>query len=203
MPIGSVKKATKKPEARSRITNGKSLGVGDGRTVWARRLRDVIELYSGDVSSDPSAIPEATKSLIRRAATLTVELERAEAGFAEKGEADAQALGNYQTAANSLRRLLESLRIKVSIKDAAEVAKTIEGEKIVKRYVQAFTPDDRAVCYGRQASTRDIARAIMFMVEKSLRTGEPLPEPLAKFAVENGLAQYAGDGADTEDANVL
>lgn len=101
----------KKPQARSRITNGSSLGVGDGRTKWARRLKDLIDRYSADIIEPNETLSEATRSLIRRAAVLTLELERAEEGFAGKDEVDAKDLESYQTSVNSLRRLLETLRI--------------------------------------------------------------------------------------------
>jgi hypothetical protein len=42
-------------------------------------------------------------------ATLTVELERMEAGFAVAGEAQPDQLDLYQRTANSLRRLLEAI----------------------------------------------------------------------------------------------
>lgn len=193
----SPKKASKKPMARSAVTNGSKLGDMDGRTVWARRLRDLIELYSSDISADVDSIPQSTKSLIRRAAVLTVELERAEAGFAEKGEADPTALNAYQTTANSLRRLLESLHIKANVKDAREVAKTIETSAIHKRSIAAFTEADWAVCHGR--SNRDVARAMVFMAQKSLETGEPIPEAVASLLVSAGLVKFADEEGKDND----
>ena len=52
---------------------------------------------------------EAERSIVRRAATLTVELERLELRFAMAGEADAADIDLYQRTANSLRRLLEAV----------------------------------------------------------------------------------------------
>jgi hypothetical protein len=57
-------------------------------------------------------VSEAERSIIRRAATLTVELERLELKFALAGQACADDLELYQRTANSLRRLLESVGIK-------------------------------------------------------------------------------------------
>jgi hypothetical protein len=51
----------------------------------------------------------AERSIIRRAATLTVELERMEDRFATAGETSDTDLDLYQRMANSLRRLLESI----------------------------------------------------------------------------------------------
>ena len=104
----SPRSAGKKPTARSRISNGSELLVGaDGRTKWARRLKDLIDDYSSDCG-DTGDLTHARRALIRRAATLTVELEMKESDFANAGKADASDLKTYQTASNSLRRLLES-----------------------------------------------------------------------------------------------
>jgi hypothetical protein len=99
--------APRKPTQRSRVSNGKSLFVrgGDGRGPWARRMRDVAEAHLQDIGADTAS--EAERSIIRRIAALTVELERIEAKFAV-GEGDGD-LDLYQKASGSLRRLLESI----------------------------------------------------------------------------------------------
>jgi len=98
-----------KLQGRSRVSNGASILPGvDGRSVWARRLRDLIRLHLSDLGGD-GAVSEAERSIIRRVATLTVELERMEVGFAVAGEAQPAQLELYQRTANSLRRLLESV----------------------------------------------------------------------------------------------
>ena len=100
-----------KPQSRSRISNGSAILPGvDGRSTWVRRLRDLIGLHLSDLGGD-GAVSEAERSIVRRAATLTVELERLEAVFAVAGEAQADQLDLYQRTANSLRRLLESVGI--------------------------------------------------------------------------------------------
>ena len=46
MQADSMAKPPKKSTAKSRVTNGTKLGADiDGRSVWARRLRDLIALY--------------------------------------------------------------------------------------------------------------------------------------------------------------
>lgn len=60
---------------------------------------------------------EAERSIIRRAATLTVELERLELKFARAGEATTADLDLYQRTSNSLRRLLESVGLQRRMKD--------------------------------------------------------------------------------------
>ena len=80
----------------------------DGRSTWVRRLRDVMALHLSDLGGE-AAVSEAERSIIRRASTLTVELERMESKFANAGEADKVALDLYQRTAGNLRRLLESV----------------------------------------------------------------------------------------------
>lgn len=94
---------------RARITNGsRLLPYVDGRSPYARRLRDLITIHSEDLGG-AAALSEAQYALIRRASCLTVELEHLEAKFASAGHATSNQLGTYQKAANSLRRLFESL----------------------------------------------------------------------------------------------
>jgi len=79
--------ARRKPEARSRVGNGKVLlPLVDGRSCTARRFKDLVE----DISSDLGGLEhlsEGQKQLIRRAAMLSAESERMEA-LAARGEAD-------------------------------------------------------------------------------------------------------------------
>jgi hypothetical protein len=99
-----------KPTARSRITNGKELLPGiDGRSLWARRFRDILALHISDLGGETNC-SEAEKALARRAACLIVELERIELRFADpEHDTTAAELHTYQQLANSLRRILESL----------------------------------------------------------------------------------------------
>jgi hypothetical protein len=82
VPDASPAHAGPKPQARSRISNGQALLPGiDGRSTWVRRLRDLIALHTADMGGQ-EAISAAEASIIRRAACLTVELERLELDFA-------------------------------------------------------------------------------------------------------------------------
>jgi hypothetical protein len=98
---------------RSRVTNGRTLFAdgGDMRSPWARRLRDLICLHISDLGGI-EAVSEAERSIVRRAATITVELERLEARFATAEAATADELDLYVRAAGNLRRLLESLGLR-------------------------------------------------------------------------------------------
>jgi hypothetical protein len=95
---------------RSRITNGTAFlpsGI-DNRSAWVRRTKDVISEHLADRHDDVSA---AERSIIRRAAVLTTELERLEAKFAV-GETTATDVDLYIRGSGSLRRLLEVIGIR-------------------------------------------------------------------------------------------
>jgi hypothetical protein len=98
---------------RSAISNGSTLFVGvDQRSAYARRFRDVLGAHVSDLGGR-SNCSEAELSLIRRATTLTVILERMENKFAEAdGEACNTDLITYQRVTSALRRVLESLGLR-------------------------------------------------------------------------------------------
>ncbi|MCJ2087517.1 hypothetical protein MKK88_16230 [Methylobacterium sp. E-005] len=101
-----------KARGRSKVTNGnRLLPEVDGRTVWARRMRDLIQAHTADLGGD-SEMSEAERSLVRRAATLATELERLEAQFAAAGAADPETLDLYGRQAGTLKRILEGLGLR-------------------------------------------------------------------------------------------
>jgi hypothetical protein len=105
-----------KQNGRSRITNGMELlPEVDGRSFWARRMRDLIALHVRDAGGE-DLLSEAQLSLIRRAAAITIELERLEQSFAN-GEATVAMLTEYGRGSNTLRRLLESIGLERKPKD--------------------------------------------------------------------------------------
>lgn len=101
---------SRKPESLSRVTNGTALFLEevDGRTVWPRRFRDLIDLHVADLGGE-GEISEAERQLVRRCATLGVELERLEAEFAVEGQADPEKLDLYIRASGALKRLWDAL----------------------------------------------------------------------------------------------
>ena len=103
---------------RSAVTNGRLLPQGvDGRSIWARRFRDVFELHIVDLGGAEN-VTEAEKSILRRAAALTAELERMEVQFAKAdGIADANTLDLYRRTAGNLRRLLEAVGLQRRARD--------------------------------------------------------------------------------------
>jgi hypothetical protein len=97
MPSDSSAPARAKPEARSRVTNGRStfLECADGRSVVARRYRDIAQPVS-DIGGDAS---EAQSIICRRAATLAVWAEQAESAMAGGNPLNIQ---SFITAVNTL-----------------------------------------------------------------------------------------------------
>jgi len=113
LPNGNRSKAVTKPTARSRVSNGKDLfldGV-DGRSALARRYRDILAQLTSDIGGDPS---EAETIIIRRATTLAVWCEQAEAQVAT---GESLNIGEYTTATNTLRRLLSDIGLERRLKD--------------------------------------------------------------------------------------
>jgi hypothetical protein len=101
---------------RSRVTNGKELLPGiDGRSLWTRRMRDLLALHTSDLGGTDQ-ISEAQRSLIRRAAVLTIELEHMELRFAQDDRTPTL-LEQYQRCSNTLRRVLMSIGIERQARD--------------------------------------------------------------------------------------
>lgn len=71
---------------RSAVTNGKRAFVdGNGNAAWTRRWRDLVLAHAQDAGGAEN-LSEAQSSLIRRVATIEIELEQLE-GKLSKGEA--------------------------------------------------------------------------------------------------------------------
>ena len=101
----------------SSITNGSKLLAGvDGRSPWVRRCKDIIHAHLVDLGGEDN-VSAAERSIVRRCAVLTTELERLEARFALANEASDNDLDLYQRTANSLRRLLESVGLRRRARD--------------------------------------------------------------------------------------
>ena len=100
-----------KSHGRARVTNGSELFAEhvDGRSVWVRRFRDLIQLHLMDLGG-PEDCSEAQVSLVRRVSTLEIELEKLEYEFARPDRtAGNRALDRYSMLANTLRRLHTAL----------------------------------------------------------------------------------------------
>lgn len=112
-PGASDTKERTKPQARSRISNGSAtfLDGVDGRSTLARRYRDILSELVSDLGGDPSG---AQSAIARRAAALCVSCEQAEAEMVAGNKID---IGEFTTAANSMRRLLTDLGLERKAKD--------------------------------------------------------------------------------------
>lgn len=77
------------------------------RTPWARRWRDLVEAHASDLGGLP-CLTEAQRSLIRRVATIEIQLEEVEGMLSEGKSADLTA---YASAAGHLRRILATLGV--------------------------------------------------------------------------------------------
>jgi hypothetical protein len=87
LSVDIPKLARRKPEARSRVGNGKTLlPMVDGRSATARRFKDLVEDIAADLGGNDH-LSEGQRQLIRRAAMLSAESERMEA-LAARGEAE-------------------------------------------------------------------------------------------------------------------
>ena len=94
---------------RSSITNGTNLLPGvHKQSQWARRFRDIIDMYASDHGGSDH-LSEGRRSILRRIACLQVELEILETRFALAGGAQPADLDLYQRVTGSLRRLLEAI----------------------------------------------------------------------------------------------
>jgi hypothetical protein len=117
-PLAAPRKRVSKQH--SRVTNGTALfsaTIRDGRSGWSRRVNDLISLYIVDLGGEDT-VSEAERSIVRRIACGTVELEWIEQKFAlsSKGPAPEE-LDLYFRVSNSLRRQLEAIGLKRVMKD--------------------------------------------------------------------------------------
>ena len=80
----------------------------DRYSYWAKRVRDIIGAHVSDLGGI-DAISEAEKSILRRAATITIECERLERRFAAypRDHVARNDLDVYIRLSNSLRHLLD------------------------------------------------------------------------------------------------
>ncbi|WP_181166175.1 MULTISPECIES: hypothetical protein [unclassified Mesorhizobium] len=185
------------------MSNGKSTVAADGRLTWVRRLKDLIEAHEHDLGGTDT-LSQAQRSLVRRAATLSVELERMEATFATAGQISAEDLDGYQRASNTLRRHLEVLGLKEQQRPAIEPDEDRHGIGHVVRRIKDDI-DMYSTCVGRQEAKYDIARRIAYAVALAKDTGQPLPPLIAELAVKLRLADYADSevlDAEAEEVTV-
>jgi hypothetical protein len=99
------------PRARTRVGNGASLLLADGRSTWAKRYREICAAHCSDLGGFEN-LSQAELAIIKRAATLQVELEAQEAALANGEAPKSFSLVEFAQVSNGLRRLLETVGIK-------------------------------------------------------------------------------------------
>ena len=110
--VNTVRTQVAAPAQRARVSNGTVLlAVGDNRSVWCRRVKDLIAAHIADLGG-PEMCSEAERSIVRRISTLTCELEALEVSFSANGQASERQLDLYSRVSSTVRRLLESIGIK-------------------------------------------------------------------------------------------
>jgi hypothetical protein len=115
--------------ARSAITNGSRLLQDlDGRSLWARRLRDLIKGHTADLGG-ADAVSQAEQVLIRRASMMCLQLELLEQrwALADDGAATSKEIETYQRVTSSLRRVLDSLGLARRPRDVSPIDKLIDA----------------------------------------------------------------------------
>ena len=85
-------------------------------SAWVRRCKELVADHIADLGGEDNC-SAAERSIIRRAAVLTTELEGLEVKFALAGQANADDLDLYQRTAGNLRRLLEAVGLQRRARD--------------------------------------------------------------------------------------
>ena len=108
MPAESIAITSRKPTARSRVTNGRDWLSGiDQRSSIARRYRDLMAEAIADAGG-VSECSQARLQLIRRLAALSVQLEQLEAKLADGADID---IAEYTSLTSTLVRVVSRLGI--------------------------------------------------------------------------------------------
>jgi hypothetical protein len=105
-------KAPPPPQFSTRRGTGAIVLAGvDGRSMMARRFREITSTIESDLGGDLS---EAQRHLVARAATLACWCEERESELAQGQDFDAL---QYSTVSNALRRLLSDLGLQRVARD--------------------------------------------------------------------------------------
>jgi len=128
----NVKHRRKRSTGASVVTNNPSALLPLSKLSWCRRMRDLIEAHVADLGGW-DVITSAETALLRRSVVLIVELERRETLFAEVGRIDDDALCVYQSGANTLRRLLETLGLHRRAKDVTTFGALLRADQEAQR----------------------------------------------------------------------
>ena len=91
-----------------------------------------MALHISDLGGDDN-ISEAERSIVRRIAVMTVELETLEASFANAGQATERGLDLYQRTSGNLRRLIEGIGMKRRAKQVPTLDQYLRGKSEAAR----------------------------------------------------------------------
>lgn len=104
---------------RTRVGNGRSLmlgGVTDERSHFARRVKEVAAAHIADLGG-LDAVSEGERSIVRRIAILTIQLEKLEVRFADDPTVGERTLDLYNRTSGNLGRLLDRIGLKRRSRD--------------------------------------------------------------------------------------
>lgn len=105
-------------KSKSRVTNGTVLlANADGRTLWARRFRDVLAEIISDLGGD-ELLSEGQRQLARRCATISLACENLECHAAKGEEID---LDQYGQLTDRLGRAFQRLGLKRKARDVTNL----------------------------------------------------------------------------------
>jgi hypothetical protein len=127
----------------SKITNGNLFADNavDGRSPWARRLRDLIQINVNELGGT-DVVSAREYSIIRRGSTQEVELELLERKFAMKGDgASAEDLDLYSRVSNTMRRHYEAVGLRRRAKDVTPAL----SEHFAEHYAEDDETDDEVI----------------------------------------------------------
>jgi hypothetical protein len=107
--------ARKAKQARTPIANGRKLIMADARSLWAKRYQEICAAHCADLGGFEN-LSQAELAILKRAATIEVELEAQETRLAN-GECKGFDLATFAQVSNGLRRLLETVGIRRVARD--------------------------------------------------------------------------------------
>jgi hypothetical protein len=126
-PLAARRPANPPPKASGKST-GKSrlltLGSLDGRTMAARRARELIEAIERDLGG-AARLSEGTRQLVQRAAVLGAFIESCEAKWLG---GEAVPLADYLAAINSQRRVLATIGLERRARDVSPLRERLAAQ---------------------------------------------------------------------------
>jgi hypothetical protein len=131
-PIANTPGATKGQTRaiRSAVTNGtRAFVIGDGNSPWARRQRDLLDMYLAD-KGGADFVSTAMYSLCRLAASLGIEREVMEGKLSLGMPVDLDQFGRI---AGHERRVLETIGLKREAKTVMSPMERLEQHRKARR----------------------------------------------------------------------